>query len=105
MTIFTFIAVLSAIVFAYWIKWLFEQQNSVTRNLTQQAEKTEEAALALEGILSNAPMGYMELDVQGCVTRVNALECKFRGLVSCPGDFVRADATSGIGIGPAKGLG
>jgi hypothetical protein len=26
-------------------------------------------------------------------------------LVSCPGDFVRADATSGIGIGPAKGLG
>jgi Protein of unknown function (DUF3738). len=26
-------------------------------------------------------------------------------LVSCPGDFVRADAAGGIGVGPAKGLG
>jgi len=26
-------------------------------------------------------------------------------LVSCPGDFVRADSAGGIGIGPAEGLG
>jgi hypothetical protein len=25
-------------------------------------------------------------------------------LVSCPGDFVRADATGRIGVGPAEGL-
>ena len=33
------------------------------------------------------------------------LEKGDRYLVSCPGDFVRADATGGIGVGPAKGLG
>jgi hypothetical protein len=26
-------------------------------------------------------------------------------LVSCPGDFVRADSASGVGVGPAKGFG
>ena len=50
------------------------------------------------------PTLYRLVSETGLAASIGVLERGKVLLVSCPGDFVRADSAGGIGIGPAKGL-
>lgn len=75
----TIIAAFGAIICAVWLKRVLDRPNRVIRALTQQVSAAKELQQRLDN-LETAPFGYMEIDVQGIVRRVNQRECKFRGL-------------------------
>ncbi len=69
-----------AVSFAAAVVWMFARKWRHSATQRQRAAEQGSDGGATEDLFETAPVGYMEIDREGIVQRVNRLECKLRGL-------------------------